>query len=414
VLTLPYLIGLQRADLLNPERLAQVIDESAPADSVSAESDPITTQPWREAAVLIAGTEVHALAGPERFLDFLDTIPDVYPVLNLLAIAVGLCAVWLIIRSVRRSDQRTPVDLVLLVWLTVPIVIYSITWTDFFIHYLIPILPAAFLILSFSLDDAKQEVTIAGGVGGGAVAAIQTGLTLALLGYLATTYTPGGFGVPLDKLNPVRERILGQNQPIIANLNGQAVGFDDEATVWQALLYDADIRFEDPQTTVYPEQDVLVLSDACTGDSYRLRSDDEGCYTITERTRTSLQAASYTSLDEPAQFQNGVRLLGYQWTEDTCVRLLWEITQTADVNYQFAVHLLDTNDNRIAGADGLSWLSRYWRPGDLVERRLCAPPVDGEVTSINIGMYTLNADNQFTNVPLSQQPDRFMVTLPIQ
>ncbi|MFW5691954.1 MAG: ArnT family glycosyltransferase, partial [Chloroflexota bacterium] len=145
VVTLPYLVGLARADLLSLDALHKAVQ----TDVTTADSAP-WYEPLRQAGMIVSGVEIHALTGPERFLDFLATVPDAYPLFWLITVAVGAGTVWLIARAFRVTDRRTSVDLVVVVWLVAPIIIYLFDWTTFYIHYLIPMLPAAFIVLALN------------------------------------------------------------------------------------------------------------------------------------------------------------------------------------------------------------------------------------------------------------------------
>ncbi|NJL57808.1 hypothetical protein HC928_23765, partial [bacterium] len=153
LLVLPFTIGLARAGLLSPSTWSNALAHGESA--AIAENDVLTlnAEALHGAAIMVAGTEIHALAGPERFLDFLATMPEAYPLFNPLAGLVLLSALWLAYRAFKLRDARTHVDVALLLLLIFPVLAFSLTWTPFYIHYLIPLLPAAFLVLAFALYD---------------------------------------------------------------------------------------------------------------------------------------------------------------------------------------------------------------------------------------------------------------------
>jgi len=230
------------------------------------------------------------------------------------------------------------------------------------------------------------------------VCATQLLLWRELLQFVDQNSTPGGFGTPLQYLQQPRDAIIRNGtQSVIGRLDGQAVEFDGDATVWAALLYDVpSVRFEDDFTRVYPVETTIVLLDDCNAvnadDRYLLR-DDDGCYGITTRSIDDLNMSEYISVDA-GQFANGVNLTHYVW-DGMCLDLVWTISQPTIENYQFAVHFFNANDERIAQADGLSWLGTYWSAGDTIVRTFCVPEPDSTIVEVGIGMYTFDGANFF-------------------
>ncbi|MEQ9027616.1 MAG: hypothetical protein RLP44_02785 [Aggregatilineales bacterium] len=423
LLTLPYLIGLQQANLLSADTLREAMNTANAVNTANAESETlITFDAVDGAAILISGTQIHSLAGAERFLDYLDTVPDVYPIFNLLALALVLSTLWLIYRSLFQSDSRTPIDVAVLLWLIFPIFAFSLSWTPFYIHYLIPIFPAAFLVIGFSLQDVhlrlqKMDRVYAqfgsAAVLVGAVSVIiflQVLLWSRLLVFLDEEYTPDGFGTPIHYLLDVRDFVLERSATqVIGDLGGQAIGFDGEPSVWNTLLFSVDhVRFQDANTDVFPADTSVLLTRDCdtaeisNSDVFPLRHLDEGCYAVSERLSSDLDLTRYDAIDrtQPSRFANGVEILAYDWDEsDGCLQLVWEITQTTQEDYMFAVHFSDENGNGIGNADGLSWFGRYWLPGDRVVRRFCLAHQIDSIAEVGIGMYTYDGTN-FYNVDL--------------
>lgn len=401
VITFPYLIGMVRAGFDNLDVLR---DQLA---SDTGQPIAVTDAAVHGAAVMIAGTEIHSLAGPERFVEYLDTAPDAYWFMGLLAWLVAFSVLWLVVRVIRWQDWRTPIDVALLIWLGFPILAYSVTWTEFFIHYLIPIMPAAFLILAFALYDLwysavryRRALVVGVTLGVVGILVFQAWMWLLLLQFVDEHDTPDGFGTPLHYLLQVRSEILEQNpQQVLAALGEQALIYDNEPSVWNTLLYDMPVvRFVDDVTHVYPAEDALTLSDDCraSGEQFLLRQ-GMGCYVISSRSAHDFDPEAFRAIED-ARFANGVRLRWYQWDEG-CLSLAWEIFSTTEKDYFFAVHFVNEHDERLASGDGLSWFGRYWRPGDLVVREFCLTEPDPAISDVHIGMYTY-VDGRFDNVDL--------------
>jgi hypothetical protein len=430
LLTTPYIIGVIRAGLHHPDALR----EFTAGDGASAELN-ITGEALRSMALTVAGTEIHSLAGPEAFRDFLASVPDGYPLFGLLIWAVLFSALWLLARCFIRRDARTPVDVTLLLWLLAPPLAFSVTWTAFHVHYLIPAIPAAFLILGFAAQDLwlgldrrvslRRVVLATSGAVLVVILFLQVWMWMALLNFVDTRATPEGFGTPLHYLLDVRAAILLQEpDQVVARLDGQAVGFDDEATIWNALLDEIPtVRFEDTFTSVYPSKSVLYLTYQadCSGEGQQfLLRPGEGCYTLGSRSSADFDAADFEPIDRdkhPVYFVNGIELVSYQWqdSEQTCLSIAWEITARTTEDYLFAIHFYNAGGERIAQADGLSWLGRFWRPDDVVVRTFCQTGLDMAV-SVHIGMYTYDGQN-FNNAELLDNegtPVGHFVELPLR
>ncbi|MDX1994846.1 MAG: glycosyltransferase family 39 protein [bacterium] len=407
VLTLPYVFGVVQA-LGSGVSLGSVVAQRESETQIGLSGQAILG-----AGLMIAGTEIHSLAGPDAFRDYLSTVPNAYPLFSVLSLGVALAAVWLMVKAVRNPTWRTPVDVLLLLWLIAPILMFSIAWTTFYIHYLIPVLPAAALVLGFAVQDGWNMLAqsrlrtgffLAGGTALAAVLLLQVGLFLSLLAFLNFRHTPGGFGTPLHHLLRVREAIYAESpQQVIADVGGLALIYDDEPTIWRTLLYDVPVlQFENAETRVYPAETAVFLTNGCDLPDTQifLRRAGEGCYSLTNRQRSDFVATGFQPISgsDTVLFANGVRLLQYRW-DAPCLKLLWEITQTTTTDYQFAVHFFDENGNRIAGADGLSWPGVYWQPGDWVERQFCLAEPDERIVRVDVGMYTYDGAT-FANVDL--------------
>lgn len=396
LLTVPYAVGMLRAGALD------AINDASPAAETSGLT--LTTAALRGAAVVIAGTEIHSLAGPDRFEDYLAQVPAVYPLFALLAGVLLLATGWLTLRAVRFRDARTPVDVALLVWLIFPIIAFSVTWTPFYIHYLTPVFPAAFLIIAFAGHDLWRSPWRAARMLAGSIitimivaGALQMSLWLTLLDFVETEHTPDGFGTPLRHTLPIRQAVLANDaHQVIGDVGGLSIAFDEEPAIWAALLYDTPlVRFEDHQTRVHPAETALTLSRDCdTGDGLRfdLRQ-GEGCYTLGTRFSDDLDLSAYRP-SPAARFDNGVHVLAYDW-QGACLSLAWAITTPGSADYSFAVHFVDDSGQRVAQADALSWPAVYWRPGDQIVREFCLPQPPDDIAGVDIGMYVFDGANFF-------------------
>ncbi|MEO8608990.1 MAG: glycosyltransferase family 39 protein [Chloroflexota bacterium] len=418
LLAIPFLIGVLRADLpsLDELRALTTANTSAPDESPSL---TLTGQMVHYAALTIAGTEIHSLAGPQAFQKYLDSVPDAYPLFGLLAWGVLFSAFWLLFRSWKIRDSRRLIDGLLLIWLITPIAAFSITWTELYPHYLILMMPAVYIVLGTGASDLwcalashialRRGIFALVGTTLLALVSLQVFLWLSLVNFLDENNTPDGFGTPLHDLITVRNSVLAAHPTqVVARFEGQTAG--DEAAVWSVLLDDvATVRFVDVNTDVYPAQPTTLLAHDCdpadNSKVFMLRSLDEGCYRVTDEGLQSLEGASFKTVKSNLSFANGVRLIGYQWVvrDQPCFNLAWSISAPAAGDYSFSVHFFNADGQETVNADGLSWRGVYWRPGDTVVRHFCLigdqAARQSEIAGVNIGMYTYDGTN-FHNLDL--------------
>ncbi len=385
---LPYIVGLADANLLS---LGRIRDSLATAPDTPSVSNGLSAV--RETGVIISGVEIHSLAGATEFQNYLSELPfDFYPVFQVLTITV-IAAIFYLLVNMRHSEQKT-LWVMVLIWFLFPIVIYTINWTQFYIHYLIPLLPAVFLILAFAIHNIAKKAGTWGwwgsGICVGVVGTMQVIALVLLLQFLNTTYTPGGFGTPLKYLMPVREAILqAETEDIIGQVGGQNIGFDDEPTIWAALLYDVPyVGFAEASITVYNDTEQYILNRDCNADDvFWLRNPQEGCYNITKQPEAPDYEAFEADLDT---FDNGIQVQGYIWT-DRCLTLVWQPnlkTERADI---FAVHYYNDAGERLYVTDRQAWNSQYWQAENTVYQSFCGEN-DTAVDYATIGMYWLDGD----------------------
>ncbi len=406
VVVIPYTVGAAQAGLLNLGTLRQIGAPHGKPNDIT-----ISGLAFQDTALTVAGAEIHSLAGPQAFQQYLATVPNVYPLFYGVFWAIVASAVWLVIRAWRCRDGRAPIDMVLLIWLWFTPLAFTVTWTPMYTHYLIPMLPAAYLVLGVAAGDVwsrlqsprtltmRRAIFAAGSVALLGIVVLQVWLQVALLSFINDHATPGGFGTPLGYLMPAREAILAQHpQNVLANLDGQYIGYHEETTVWNFLLYDVpSVRHLDENTEVYPSAPALYLSHQCAaGGTSSLRFNlrpSEGCLAISSRVPGDLVLSTFTPMRPAMTLANGVHVIAYRWQPDPagCFSLAWTVDGPQPEDYSFAIHFVNANKDEIVNADGLSWRGRYWRAGDTIIRRFClASGQDrrGEIVGVRVGMYT--------------------------
>jgi 4-amino-4-deoxy-L-arabinose transferase-like glycosyltransferase len=409
----PFIFGLLQADLPSIDEIQTIV--SSGSGSAAPRSLELTNATLHYAALMTAGTEIHSLASSAAYEDYLSRVPDVYFLFGSLTWGVLFSSLWLLFRAWRKPDLRGRVDGALLLWLIAPIALFSVTWTTPYLHYLIVMLPAPFILLAVGFHDAWDALRLHIQVRGyifigissllGAVVVFQVVLWLALVDFLKTgdkldRYVT--FGVPLQERLALRDRILSSHpSQVIARLDGQTLGFNDDATVWNIFLYDVPlVRFGDNNTDVFPADESILLS-YCADSNGQSGASASGdfCYQTANRLPEDKASIEFQPLPESATFANGVTILGHDWSMagQPCLDIIWGITAPTDQDYSFAVHVTNAAGQEILNADGLSWRGVYWRPGDTVVRRFCLSGDQaarvGEIAGVNLGMYTYDGAN---------------------
>jgi 4-amino-4-deoxy-L-arabinose transferase-like glycosyltransferase len=427
LITLPFVIGIAQEARLHPETFQRIATSGVRANQPDREKDAplrLTSTAAEFAWLTVTGTDIHSLAGRDSFRQYLASVPNAYPIFDAFGVMILLAVVWLWVRALMRGDARTPVDLALLIWLLFTPLVFSLTWTPVYPHYMVVILPAAFLVLGAGLSDAwrglgekpmvRRVALTVGAVALLTVAGLDVWLKTSLLSFLNATNTPDGFGTPLSYFSPIREKVLAE-QPahFIGNLDGQYIGYHDQTTVWNFLLYDVpDRRYIDDVTEIFPAEPALYLSHQCMGttENFLLRTAEEGCYTITTRTAADFDSAAFTPIPDANQyrFANGAQIMAYQWdTQDGCLSVAWNSERgPLTEDFSMAVQFVNEAGERIVDADGLSLRGQYWRAGDIVTRRFCMQYGHEripEIKGVLLGFYTATDTpdgKRFDDVPL--------------
>ncbi len=415
ILTIPYAAGLNNAGLANPQNLINAVTTSEDGNSTTQ----LSLEPIRQTGLLLSGDEIHSLAGPTEFQNYLDQSLDIFDLFYVIPIAISFSVIWLIVRTIRQKDERSTIDIACLLAFIFPIGVYSIPWTEFHIHYLIPILPIGFIILGFGLYDLATNIkrtthiTI---LAGGAISLISIGqviVFLQLLSFVNTTYTPGGFGTPMTYLSPIRDTIQTISPAqLVGRVGSDAITFENDPTVFSALLYDSQIRFEPDNIEIYrADSDVTLLTTECGdggAEAFQLRSPSEGCYQIKMREMIRLsESQSY------GRFDNGIEIIDYQWQSD-CLKLQWTIYNIPDRDYTFAIHAFNDDRNRVTTADQPALSTRAWNIGDVVSQTFCLDAQQA-IQHIQVGMYHYEQATETINpvelVETSQQNINGMIVI---
>ncbi len=351
----------------------------------------ITPDALQMSALVIQGIQIHSLAGSEAYRAFLASVPNFTPLLWAGGGLVALSAVYVVNAwvTVRRAGQRLSLmnkaEMIVVLWLILPILFFTPHTFPVFPHYFILLFPAPYLLSGIGLNAVLARwrtrwqrialwllpLVIVGG---------QAWLSLALLRFVGTQNTPGAFGTPLGRLIESAEaaKRLGSEDVLILS-HGADPNIDTIPAVFDALLRGVPHRFIDGGTTaVFPAGSATVIlwpGDYTSVDLYRLWGGGQWSDTVSLRAgegevRFAVGSGVTLAIPRPraasALLNNGAELLG-SGGDATRWELWWLAPGPVEgENYHVFAHVLDANGERIAQADQATYVSHAWRSNDLV------------------------------------------------
>ncbi len=306
---LPAAVGAYRDGWLSLDALRERVQTDP--DHRRALSSRALEHAW----LTVAGTDIHALAGPEQFRAYRDTVPDTDLLFALIPLVATLTAAWwlgrasglrrdkwlfrivdcglrianLIFRNpqsairnlhipakvspsnIPAEEERGGIQIVLAAWLIAPVLLFTWEWTEVVAHYFIPLMPAAYLLAGAGIDARMGAMraprlrrTLSAGVSAllALIVALQAYSFAALLDFVDGRDTPGGFGAPLHYLLDIRAAILARDPADVIVISDEELApFDEIPAVWGALLDSSpSVRFVNgTRTAVFPAGDALEL-----------------------------------------------------------------------------------------------------------------------------------------------------------
>lgn len=344
---------------------------------------------FQMAALLIQGTFLHGLVGPDTLTQYHASVPDIDRLLNLggVLVLLGLGYVvwrWARGRRVALSDSERATQsagLILALWVVVPVLFFVPHVTPVYPWYLIILFPAPYLLAGIFVEavfaQARSGWMRLGVAGLPALLVVgQAGLWFSTLNFIGQNNTPGAFGTPLGKLLMVADMARTSRAPdVVLVSSGDVVGRDFVPTVFDALLTDTPHRFVDGDTTaVFPAGEALVImwpGDFPSTDLYRQWGTEAGVVPLRAGEGDVLlfkpEAATLT-LPRPreasALLSNGAELLG-SGGDGAHWQLWWRVAgPPPDDSYQVFAHLLNAQGERVAQLDQPTYAD--WQTGDWV------------------------------------------------
>jgi 4-amino-4-deoxy-L-arabinose transferase-like glycosyltransferase len=379
--------------------------------------------------MLCSGRNLHALAGPERFRDYLASVPSVEISSAAAGALVVLGAAGLAISALQSRTLPawqapiavgdTAAAVAVLAWLLTPLLAFTRHSTPVQLHYFTVALPAAAIAAGAGLGWLVR--TRWRGVRGVTVAVLlllvgaQTWQSGAMLSLVENTYTPGGFGMPLKIQLAVAESARAQDAPVIVVAPGDNPAMDEWPAVFDVLLRDVPHRFingQDVATAVFPTAATTLLFTPGTDDSWRIYAREgprpnmrriparpgEGRFLISRE--PTPRAPLMPPSTDTRLLSNGVQFVGYYLDpplrEGGTVEwwLAWRVSEARaapGADYHLFNHLVDATGKRWAQVDGGTVPSRDWQVGDIVVQlfRLQVPtPLGPGPFTMRVGMYT--------------------------
>lgn len=431
---LPFAIGLSRTLEQDPNRLSNAVDRNEPIIFSSKAAN--------YAINFLTGVSAETEIAPEIRVYFNRNLTGSSHVFFLVTALVGSTLML-------RHSPRMAGFLVL--WVLLPVTIFTPTWTEIYPHYFITIIPALCLLMgSVAVSWSPQyliETLRLNTLPKSQLArlahpqSLKRGIQLWVLfvilcfgGFILTqaawwfmamrtvdANTTGKFGTPLHYLLNVRDA-LRDEQDVIVLTDGMEILYDQEPAIWSVMLDDSArcVRaLTGDGRLVMPAQPFAVLvapnaPDNPIGGVYAndtLQTFDlrpgEGSYALYEwDTAPTPSGQPITPLEPMAAFDSGAFLAGYALdTEAKKVTLTWNLWNPPDgsepKDYQYFVHFLDSAGEKIGQRDDRFWPGRYWCGNDVLYTwgnfELTA---DRPVATLRVGMYTLETNGGFINTTL--------------
>jgi len=322
----------------------------------------------------------------------------------LLVASAGLLVIQLVHRP---ALYAAPGIVVLLAWLALPVALQLRPSRPLQMHYFVALYPVPFIVMALGLDVAARALRtpairgVAGWVSAFVVALVvgwQVFTTLRFTEFIQrhdTSY--GGYGPPvrsaLDAAGLARDAVrAGVARDVIVVTTGGDPRVNGPATVMDVLLADLPHRFADANAGLILREDVaqyIITPDAPAALNLLLQhADAEAVVREIPLQAGRPEAYVYVRINRarlpavrvwPAQWENGVGLLGYRAGRDSPLVMDYylRVFREAEpgIDYHWFNHLYD-GDRKFAALDGGGIHPANWRAGDVLLHRFAIPLPD--------------------------------------
>jgi hypothetical protein len=356
-------------------------------------------------------------------LDLIDTLQMALLVLGV-ALLVAQC-------FSRQRFYALGTLIVLLAWLLLPVLLQLRPSRPLQLHYFIPLQPVTYLVMALAVDASirwmrRLPSPRGRGLGGEGVQKLVPVIAATVIALIAgwqvfTTYrftqfiqrhdtTAGGYGPPIRSALAAaalaRSAIQDSTTPdVIVVAPGGDPNVNEPATVFDVLLADVPHRFADANAGLILREDATqylfapgtasaldallqnVDASQVVTRAIQLRAGSDLVYTHVLAPKLKLAPLA----EAPAQWANGVGLLGYRVTLSDSLRLetLARVFRTAPAgeNYHWFNHAY-RGDQKIGQTDGGGIHPRNWRAGDILMQWFdIALPANVRPDRVRVGTY---------------------------
>ena len=366
-------------------READLSGSGGVGERISAE---ISTAALQHTWLLTTGNQIHAYAGPTAFETYLSQVPDLSSIAYVWA-ALILLGIW------QTALRRRPADVILLIWFACATLFFLWEFVPVVLHYLLPTYPAQFILAGIGfhwlMKMGNQTITRLSWGAVGLGAAGQVWVIVALLLFLNTNDTPGGFGTPLSRQLAAVEQALSLREAsgafeVLVMSDGAFPEIDSEPAIYELLLRGVPHRYVDASTSaVFPVGNTVVL--AVEPERYALTNLVEQMATDSAETRlrnSDLTITSYLLETQPQPevafepvylLSNWVNLRGHNRPNYDPIaqaldwRIYWKVGGGGPIDYHFANRLLAPDGTVLGQVDDAAFYAGQWREDDVVVSR---------------------------------------------
>ncbi|MCS7057220.1 MAG: glycosyltransferase family 39 protein [Thermoflexales bacterium] len=376
---------------------------------------------------LSGGTHLSDLTGG-AFPTWRDQTPAALAWIDGIQVAlVGMGVGILMLQLIRRpAAYPVAVAVVLLAWWVLPIALQIRTSRPLQLHYFTAFYPVSFILMALGLDAAVRLTASRAvhgararlGLSAAAVLIValivgwQTFTTLRFAAFIQRHNTgAGGYGPPLRSALDVtwlaRDAIrAGAARDVIVIAPGGDPSLNEPATVMDVLLADVPHRFADANAGLILREEaaqyiitpgardafdrLMRYADAdAVVQAIPLRAGSDDAYIYVRMRRAQLKAL----IAHPAQWENGVGMLGYRISTGDALRLEYYLRVFREAapgaDYHWFNHLYH-GGQKFAALDGGGIHPSNWRVGDILLHHFTIPlPTDAPARpyTLHMGAY---------------------------
>ena len=388
------------------------IDWNSIPGMLSNSSIPNNPQSIKYYWVLSTGSDIHSLAGPTKYKDFLSSIPNYSTIYWFWTTLIIIGCLSLI----KRNDHLPSVaSRTLLSWLIIPLLIQYISPYDVHLHYFIVTLPVQYIIAAIGANQLFEIIKsrifhVSSWTLIIASASLQTWAVVALLQFVSLHNTPNGFGTPLSMTMNVVNKIQdiyrdNELSEVLIVGKGNDPAVHEYPAIYDALLTEIPHRFVDWRyTNVIPKLPSIALyrqdisskighnyyQELSGKTSYFNLRQGEGNIAVAELITSKYTTSDFHQFPHPRTLENGVTILGYSpvaINNDLEWIIHWTPGKTSATDYHFFNHFYDSNGTKLGQSDAASFPAYQWKDGDIVIS-FFSTTLDKKPKYLKVGMYT--------------------------